>query len=167
MTDQAIHSLFPQGVIEQAQQVAAGPGIPAAPSCEELTALVSRFQSEAKCRAYLQRLRWPDGVRCPRCDAGKGISRIETRDQFECDGCGYQFSIRAGTLLHDSPLPLWKWFLAVSILDEAEPGISATGLGRALGVSYKTAWYLRHRIRVAMREQGEAAALPLLRPYPS
>jgi transposase-like protein len=120
----------------------------------DLAALVSQFQSEDKCRSYLEELRWPDGVRCPRCDASKGISRIRTRDQFECASCGYQFSVRAGTILHDSHLPLWKWFLAVYVIGESDHGVPATQLRSMLGVSYKTAWYLSHRIRAALKEEG-------------
>jgi transposase-like protein len=119
----------------------------------DLTGLVSRFQTEDKCRAYLEQLRWPDGVRCPRCDASKGISRIEKRGQFDCNSCSYQFSVRVGTIFHDSHLPLWKWFLAVYIMGESPRGVPANQLRRILGVSYKTAWYLGHRIRAAMKDE--------------
>lgn len=115
----------------------------------DLPKLIERFGSEDKCHAYLEELRWPDGVRCPRCDSDK-ISRIVKRRQFDCDGCRYQFSVRVGTLFHDSKLPLWKWFLAVYMMGESKKGISANQLKRMLGVSYKTAWYLCHRIRAAM-----------------
>jgi transposase-like protein len=94
-------------------------------------------------------------VRCPRCDSTK-ISRIAKRRQFDCDSCRYQFSVRVGTLFHDSKLPLWKWFLAVYLICESRKGISANQLKRTLGVSYKTAWYLCHRIRAAMKDEGDA-----------
>src|SRR3990172_1029790 len=116
-----------------------------------LTELIERFGSEDHCHDYLEELRWPDGVRCPRCESGK-ISRIKTRRQFDCDACRYQFSVRVGTIFHDSKLPLWKWFLAVYMMGESRKGISANQLKRMLGVSYKTAWYLCHRIRAAMRD---------------
>lgn len=118
-----------------------------------LPELIERFGSEDKCHAYLEELRWPDGVRCPRCDSDK-ISRIAKRRQFDCDGCRYQFSVRVGTLFHDSKLPLWKWFLAVYVMGESKKGVSANQLKRMLGVSYKTAWYLCHRIRAAMSQEG-------------
>jgi transposase-like protein len=118
-----------------------------------LPELIERFGSEDKCHAYLEGLRWPDGVRCPRCDSDK-ISRIVKRRQFDCDACRYQFSVRVGTLFHDSKLPLWKWFLAVYMIGESKKSISANQLKRMLGVSYKTAWYLCHRIRAAMKEEG-------------
>lgn len=119
----------------------------------DLPKLIERFGSEDKCHAYLEDLRWPDGVRCPRCDSAK-ISRIAKRRQFDCDGCRYQFSVRVGTLFHDSKLPLWKWFLAVYMMGESKKGVSANQLKRMLGVSYKTAWYLCHRIRAAMKDGG-------------
>jgi transposase-like protein len=123
----------------------------------DLVALIEDFGSEEKCRTYLEELRWPDGVKCPRCGSDK-ISRIVKRNQFDCDACRYQFSITAGTIFNDSHLPLWKWFLAVYVMGESKKGISANQLKRMLGVSYKTAWYLCHRVRAAMHDE----AAPLL-----
>jgi transposase-like protein len=122
-----------------------------------LPKLVERFGSEDKCRTYLEELRWPDGVECPRCGA-KTVSRLEDRKQYECSKCRYQFSVTAGTIMHDSHLPLWKWFLAIYLVTESKKGISAKQLQRTLAVSYKTAWYLSHRIRDAM---GDAEQPPL------
>jgi transposase-like protein len=118
-----------------------------------LPQLIEQFRSEDKCRAYLEDLRWPDGVRCPRCD-NDSVSRIESRNQWECNepSCSYQFSVTAGTVFHDSHLPLWKWFLAIYLIGESKKGISAKQLQRTLGVSYKTAWYLAHRVRSAMED---------------
>jgi transposase-like protein len=124
-----------------------------------LPALVERFNSEEKCRAYLEELRWPEGVRCPRCVVETTISRIKTRSQFECDACGYQFSVTSGTVFHDSHLPLWKWFMAVYLIGESKKGISSNQLKRMLGVSYKTAWHLSHRIRSAMDDEGMGSLL--------
>ena len=116
-----------------------------------LTALVDRFRSEEKCRTYLEELRWPQGAVCARCGSDK-LSRMYQRDQFDCDACGYQFSVMAGTVFHDTHLPLRKWFMAAYIMCESKKGVSANQLKRMLGVSYKTAWYLCHRIRSAMVE---------------
>ena len=77
-----------------------------------LVELIDEFGSEDRCRDYLEELRWPHGVECPRCES-KTISRIKKRNQYECASCEYQFSVKAGTLFNDSHLPLWKWFLAV------------------------------------------------------
>jgi transposase-like protein len=84
------------------------------------------------------------------------ISRIVKRRMFDCDGCRYQFSVTAGTLFHDSHLPLPKWFLAIFLMCESKKGTSANQLKRMLKVSYKTAWYLCHRIRAAMVELHQA-----------
>lgn len=119
-----------------------------------LPKLVERFGSEDKCRAYLEELRWPDGVECPRCQSHK-ISRLTDRNQFECSDCRYQFSVTAGTIMHDSHLPLWKWFLAIYLVTESKKGISAKQLQRTIAVSYKTAWYLCHRIRDAMGDDDQ------------
>lgn len=117
--------------------------------------LIEQFRSEDKCREYLEDLRWPEGVRCPRCGCNS-VSRIEKRNQWECNegSCRYQFSVTAGTVFHDSHLPLWKWFLAIYLIDESKKGISAKQLQRTLGVSYKTAWYLGHRVRSAMEDDS-------------
>jgi len=70
-----------------------------------LVSLVDRFHDEDRCRRYLEGLRWPGGLECPRC-GGKVISHITTRHQLDCDSCRYRFSVTAGTIFHDSHLPL-------------------------------------------------------------
>jgi transposase-like protein len=117
----------------------------------DLIDLMDAFGTDERCRAALEGLRWPCGPLCPRCQSPK-LSRMYKRDQFDCDSCGYQFSVTAGTIFHDTHLPLRKWFLAVYVMTESRKGVSANQLGRMLGVSYKTAWYLCHRIRAAMAE---------------
>jgi transposase-like protein len=117
----------------------------------DLLQLNELFDTDAECRAYLEELRWPKGVCCPRCK-GESISRIKARKVMECNACTYQFSATAGTIFHDSHLPLPKWFLAIFLITESRKGMSALQLKRLLKVSYKTAWYLCHRIREAMKE---------------
>ncbi len=117
--------------------------------------MMDRFGTEDKCRAVLEELRWPDGIRCPRCNSVK-ISRIHERAQFDCDICRYQFSVTSGTIWHDTHLPLRKWFMAIYLTVESKKGFSANQMKRVIGVSYKTAWYLCHRIRAAMTEQDPA-----------
>src|SRR4051812_14422819 len=85
----------------------------------DLLAIMERFGDEEKCRMYLEHLRWPDGIRCIRCQSDK-ISRIYERNQFHCDSCSYQFSVKADTIFHDSHLPLTKWFLAIYLMSEAK-----------------------------------------------
>jgi transposase-like protein len=116
-----------------------------------LVNLIERYHSEDSCRARLEELRWPDGVECPRCGS-KSVARMEDRHQYQCRSCRYQFSVTAGTIFHDTHLPLWKWFLAVYLIVESKKGISANQLKRTLDISYKTAWYLCHRIRAALNE---------------
>ena len=146
-TEEAIRALFPEQVIDRVKGAAA---VPRAGS--PVRSVASLVHLEDRCRAYLEHLRWPEGVRCPRCAASSGIARIETRGQFECGACGYQFSVRVGTIFHASHLPLWKWLLAVCIIGGSQDGISANQLKDMLGISYKTAWYLTHRIRSAMKD---------------
>jgi len=117
----------------------------------DLMKLIAQFDTDDKCRATLEKLRWPDGVRCIRCESAK-ISRNYKRNQFECDSCGYHFSVTAGTIFHDSHLPLRKWFIATYLICESKKGMSALQLKRTLGVAYKTAWYLCHRIREAVKD---------------
>ena len=120
-----------------------------------LVALMEQFGGdEERCREYLAALRWPTGVRCPRCPEQTTISCISDRAVYDCDSCRYQFSVTAGTIFNDTHLPLWKWFIAVYLMCEGKKGISANQLGRSIKVAYKTAWYLCHRIRKAM-SQGD------------
>ncbi len=117
-----------------------------------LMTLMEEFDSDTACRVALEQLRWPKGVRCLRCESEK-VYRATPRNQFDCALCGYQFSVTAGTIFHDSHLPLRKWFAATYLICESKKGISSNQLKRTLGVSYKTAWYLSHRIRAAMKDE--------------
>ncbi len=116
-----------------------------------LVDVINLFDTDDKCRELLVRLRWPNGVECLRC---KGpVAELATAKQlFYCKACDYQFTVTASTIFNDSHLPLQKWFLATLLLCEARKGMSANQIKRTLGVSYKTAWYLCHRIRAAMKE---------------
>jgi transposase-like protein len=121
------------------------------------------FATDEMCLAYLEAKRWPHGVRCPVC-GGKEISKINRKSKsknvraqlYQCleKSCKTQFSATSGTIFHDSHLPLGKWFMAIALLIDAKKGMSALQLQRHLGVNYRTAWYLAHRIREAMNEPG-------------
>ena len=116
-----------------------------------LVDVINLFDTDDKCRELLVRLRWPNGVECLRCKAP--VVELATAKQlFYCKECDYQFTVTASTIFNDSHLPLTKWFLATLLLCEARKGMSANQIKRTLGVSYKTAWYLCHRIRAAMKE---------------
>lgn len=116
-----------------------------------LLEMLHQYGTDEKCREILTKLRWPEGVTCPRCKE-RHVSWIQSRNQFECASCGYQFSVTTGTIFNDTHLPLEKWFAATYLLCEAKKGMSACQVQRTLGISYKTAWYLCHRIRAAMAE---------------
>jgi transposase-like protein len=119
--------------------------------------ITERFATDDKCRELLERLRWPNGPECPRCKTLK-VVRISTNTKLLwCSECEYQFSVTAGTVFNDSHLPLTKWFLVTLLLCEARKGISANQIKRTVGMSYKTAWYLCHRIRRAMQEFDKPA----------
>ena len=114
-----------------------------------LVSLIDRYNTEDKCRDALEAIRWPGGVACIRCGDARADA-IERRGQWQCRSCDYQFSVTAGTIMHRSHLPLRKWFIAIYLMCESRKGMSANQLKRTLGVQYKTAWYLCHRIREAM-----------------
>src|SRR6184192_1206915 len=116
-----------------------------------LVDVMNLFDTDERCRELLVRLRWPNGVECLRCKAP--VVELATAKQlFYCKECDYQFTVTASTIFNDSHLPLTKWFLATLLLCEARKGMSANQLKRTLGISYKTAWYLCHRIRAAMKD---------------
>lgn len=110
-------------------------------------------------RLYLEELRWPSGVECPRCGSDDNCW-LERRRRYNCRSCKYQFRVTARTVFHDSHLPLWKWFVAIAAM-LSDDGISATRLQAILGGSYKSAWFLEHRIRSAMALQGAGLRGPI------
>jgi len=117
-----------------------------------LPELTDRFSTDEKCRELLERLRWPSGPECPRCKTHEVVRLSTNTKLLWCPDCEYQFSVTAGTIFNDSHLPLQKWLLVTLLLCEARKGISANQIKRTVGMSYKTAWYLCHRIRAAMKE---------------
>src|SRR5260370_35383558 len=88
-----------------------------------LVELIKDFADESKCRAFLEKLRWPNGLEGPRCKSAK-VYRIVKRDQLLCSSCEYQFSVTVATIFHDTHLPLWKWFLATCLLRESKEGMA-------------------------------------------
>jgi transposase-like protein len=126
--------------------------------------VVKTFGTEEQCLTFLERQRWPDGVRCMVCGNDK-VSKITRKSKtknkrgqiYQClePTCKHQFSATTGTLFGDSHIPLQKWFMALSILVDAKKSISANQLKEHLGLgSYRTAWYMVHRIRKAMADSG-------------
>jgi transposase-like protein len=115
----------------------------------DLLEFEARFSTEAACREYLFRLRWPDGFYCPRCGGRKTWPL--SRALLQCSGCSYQSSVTAGTIFQDTRQPLTLWFRAAWWVTSQKNGASAMGLQRVLGLkSYKTAWTWLHKLRRAM-----------------
>jgi transposase-like protein len=115
--------------------------------------LEAAFSTEAACREYLARLRWPDGFRCPRCGSGKSWPVRSVL--FQCAACGCQTSVTAGTIFQDTRTPLPVWFRAMWWVTTQKNGASALGLQRVLGLkSYETAWTWLHKLRRAMVRPG-------------
>src|SRR5208283_3169820 len=113
----------------------------------------SRFSTEAACREYLFRLRWPGGFVCPRCQAKSAWPT--KRDRLICAGCRYQTSVTAGTVFQDTHKPLRLWFRAMWYVTSQKNGASALGLQRVLGLGgYLTAWTWLHKLRRAMVRPG-------------
>jgi len=120
---------------------------------ETVTELHDWFPDEAACRAYLERIRWPEGPRCPRCPAAK-IWRM-TPPFYRCGNCGHDFTVTAGTLFANTKLPLRLWFETLWYVVNQKNGVSALGVQRVLGLGcYQTAWRWLHKLRRAMVRPG-------------
>ncbi len=114
---------------------------------------VRYFSNLDTCLAFLAGLRWPNGITCPHCKAER-ISFLTSRRIWKCLECKKQFSIKTGTIFEDSPLGLDKWLPCLWMIANCKNGISSYEVGRALGVTQKTAWFMLHRIRLAMQTKS-------------
>jgi transposase-like protein len=118
--------------------------------------------SETEAREYLESIRWPDGnPTCPHCN-GKDVTRLAGEaarpGTIQCNSCRQQFTVTVNTIMEDSHIPLSKWVLAFHLICSSKKGISALQLQRNLGLgSYRTAWFMAHRIREAMNQDGPRA----------
>jgi transposase-like protein len=116
------------------------------------------FTDPDKAREYLEAKRWPHGPFCPHCrEADEGrISKMHGKAQrpglYQCKSCRKQFTVTVGTVMERSHIPINTWLLATFLLSSSKKGMSAHQLHRMLGVTYKTAWFMAHRIREAMRD---------------
>lgn len=121
---------------------------------ETLQEAIAFFSDPQKTFDYAVKLRWPSGVvRCPRC-ASKEHSFISTRRIWFCKGCKKQFTVKVGTIFEDSALGMDKWMIAVWMVCNCKNGISSYEVGRALGITQKSAWFMLHRIRLAMQTKS-------------
>lgn len=119
-----------------------------------LPAFVRRYGTESACSQALQGARWPNGFVCPQCE-GRCHSQFVHRGKpmWQCASCRHQCSLRAGTVFDNTKLPLTTWFLALYLLTQSKTNLSALALMRHLGVCYRTAWRLKHKLMQAMTER--------------
>ncbi len=118
--------------------------------------LAPRFIDEKAARKHLEALRWPQGPECPHCGLIKATAVTGGRDGlYQCNHCREQFTVTVGTVFERSKIPLNKWLLANHLLCASKKGMSAAQIQRMLGVTYKTAWFMMHRIREAMKDDGK------------
>ena len=121
---------------------------------------IKYFASPANCREYMVVRRWSNGVICPTCGSDK-VSFLENQNRWQCASKHpkRQFSAKVGTIFEDSPIPLEKWLTAVWLIVNARNGISSWELHRSIGVTQKTAWFMLHRIRLAMQDDLTGGSL--------
>jgi transposase-like protein len=129
----------------------------------KLIDVTKKFKTDDDCLDYIEAMRWPNGeIGCVHCGEVGRISKITRESKgknqrtrlYQCLACGKQFSATSGTIFNDTHLPLTKWFMAIAMICEAKKGMSAMQVQRHLGVNYRTAWHLCHRIREAMQDGG-------------
>lgn len=123
------------------------------------------YQDAEAAREHLERINWPNGPVCPHCGNvdQASIAKVEGKKQshrpglYYCNACKGQFTVTVGTVFERSKVPLNKWVLATHLMAASKKGISAHQLHRMLGVTYKTAWFMEHRIREAMKEDVKSS----------
>src|SRR5713101_8882135 len=112
--------------------------------------LTKKIRSEQDAIDYFMAIRWRNGAFCPHCGSTK-VYHFSDRKTFKCGDCRQRFSIKVGTIFHDTKLPLRKWFMALWMITNHPKGIASTTLAKDLKVTQKTAWHVLHRIRHAAR----------------
>ncbi len=125
--------------------------------------VAQNFSDEDQARRFLEKMRWPDGVYCPHCGVVGEAYRLEAGPKsktpvrngvWKCRGCQKQFTVTVGTIFEDSHIPLNKWLMALHFLCASKKGMSSHQLHRMLGITYKSAWFMTHRIRYAMAQES-------------
>ncbi len=133
-----------------------------------LSDLAANFGDENKAREFLESILWPNGAVCPHCGVigesyrlqAKAMSKHAVRPGvWKCGSCRKQFTVRVGTIFEDSHIPLHKWLQAIHLLCASKKGMSSHQIHRMLGITYKSAWFMTHRIRHAMQQTGELPKL--------
>ena len=119
---------------------------------------MAQYGKEEQCLEEAFRLRWPHGFRCPKCQ-NNTYCHLHSRKVIQCHRCHHQTSVTAGTIFHSTKMPLTKWFLAMFLICQDKNGISAMELGRQLGISYNSAWQLKHKLMQVMLERDSTKKL--------
>jgi transposase-like protein len=127
-----------------------------------LVELAKHFSDEDSARELLENMRWKNGVVCPHCESKEGAYKIEAsstkgrkarKGLYKCKDCKEQFTVTVGTIFESSRIPLNKWLLAIHLICSSKKGMSAHQLHRMLGITYKSTWFMAHRIRYAMTQE--------------
>ena len=135
---------------------------------DNIAQLAPYIGDEDKAREMFERIRWPNGPYCPHChaDSETGIYKIEPKPGsktrkgvYKCGGCRKQFTVTVGTVFEGTRIPLGKWLYAIFLMCSSKKGVSANQLQREIGISYKSAWFMCHRVRMAMTEPALAGKL--------
>jgi transposase-like protein len=117
---------------------------------QTLIEAIRYFSDQDVCVQFVAKLRWPDGPICPTC-GGTEHSYLTTRRVWKCKACKRQFSVKVGSIFEDSAIPLDKWLAAMWMIAKPKNGVSSHEMARSLGITQKSAWFLLHRIRLAMQ----------------
>jgi transposase-like protein len=130
-------------------------------SPKTLQQAIQYFSDEQVCIDAVAAMRWLDGPRCPDCagEAAKKPYYLKTQKRWKCRSCRRQFSVKVNTIFEDSPIPLQKWLPALWLLISCKNGVSSWEIHRSLGVSQKTAWFMLHRLRLAMKAPYDGTKL--------
>lgn len=123
-----------------------------------LVELFQNYGTEGQCSQALFKWRWPSGFRCPDCGFGSYYV-LKARKLYQYNGCHHQTSLISSTIFDQTKLPLTLWFLAIHLVTQAKTGLSALALERQLGLSYNTAWSMKHKIMQVMKERDDSKPL--------
>jgi transposase-like protein len=123
-----------------------------------LIELFKNYGTENQCIDALFKWRWPSGLRCPQCCSDR-YCVLKIRKLYQCNDCRHQTSLISGTIFEQTKLPLTTWFLAIHLITQSKTGLSALALKRQIGVSYNTAWSMKHKIMQVMKERDDSKPL--------
>ncbi|MCW3102522.1 MAG: family transposase [Bacteroidetes bacterium] len=114
------------------------------------------FNTEKKCREYLENIRWEGKPYCPHCDHSEKIYKFKDEKTYKCSACKKKFTVTVGSVFENSNVSLQKWLLSLYLVSSTKKGISSIQLGKAIGVTQKTAWFMLQRIREMLKEEAES-----------